>query len=237
LDRYLASDATNPDLKPGRDAAVAWLTARQGSADPTTLTRRDRYEFIAYAFDRYYRIVTPIVRRHDPNHLYLGSRLNYSTGQFDNPWFWKMLAPYHDVVSVNYYHRWGPQQDEFSDWAAWADRPILITEWYSKAMDVPDLANTHGAGWLVRTQEDRGRFYQHFALGLLETPNVVGWHYFKYLDDPPESQALDNLGGANKGMFDVEGRPYQPLLDRARVIHREVYPLIDFFDARQAARR
>jgi hypothetical protein len=104
-------------------------------------------------------------------------------------------------------------------------------------MDVPDLANTHGAGWLVRTQEDRARFYQHFALGLLETRNVVGWHYFKYLDDPPESQALDNLGGANKGMFDVEGRPYQPLLDRARVIHREVYPLIDFFDARQAARR
>ena len=33
LDRYLASDATNPDLQPGRAAAAAWLTARQGSAD------------------------------------------------------------------------------------------------------------------------------------------------------------------------------------------------------------
>jgi hypothetical protein len=233
LDRYLASDATNPDLKPGRDAAAAWLTARKGTADPQTLTRRDRYEFIAYAFDRYYRIVTPIVRKYDPNHLYLGSRLNYSAGQFDNPWFWKMLAAHHDVVSLNYYHRWGPQPKEFSDWAAWADKPILITEWYSKAMDVPELANTHGAGWLVRTQEDRARFYQHFTLGLLETRNVVGWHYFKYLDDPPESKALDNLGGANKGMFDVRGKPYQRLLDRARAVHREVYPLIDFFDARR----
>jgi len=233
LDRYLASDATNPDLKPGRDAAVAWLTARKGSADPSGLTRRDRYEFIAYAFDSYYRIVTPIVRKYDPNHLYLGSRLNYSSGQFDNPWFWKMLAPYHDVVSVNYYHRWGPQADEFSDWAAWADRPILITEWYAKAMDVPNLANTHGAGWLVRTQEDRARFYQHFTLGLLETPNVVGWHYFKYLDDPPESKALDNLGGANKGMFDVLGKPYPPLFERAGAVNREAYPLIEFFDSRR----
>ncbi len=174
LDRYLASDAANPDLQPGRTAAAAWLTARHGSADARRLTQRDRYEFIAYAFERYYRIVTPIVRRYDPNHLYLGSRLNYRTGQFDNPWFWKMLAPYHDVVSVNYYVQWGPQADEFGDWGAWADKPILITEWYAKALDAPGLANTHGAGWLVRTQEGRARFSQHFALGALETPNVVG---------------------------------------------------------------
>ena len=232
LDRYLAGDEKNPDLRPGRDAAEAWLTARKGSADTHKLTKRDRYEFIAYAFERYYRIVTPVVRKYDPNHLYLGSRLNCSAGEFDNPWFWKMIAPYHDVVSVNYYGQWGPQADEFGDWAAWADKPILITEWYAKAMDVPGLANTHGAGWIVRTQEDRAKYYQHFALGSLETKNIVGWHFFKYLDDPPESKALDNMGGANKGMFDARGKPYQPLLDRARAVNREVYPLIDFFDGR-----
>jgi hypothetical protein len=235
LDRYLAADATNPDLKPGRDAAEAWLLARKGSADAKRLTKRDRYEFIAYAFGRYYSIVTPLVRKHDPNHLYLGSRINYSAGQFDNPWFWKVLAPCHDVVSGNYYGRWGPQADEFADWAAWADRPILITEWYAKAMDVPGLANTHGAGWLVRTQEDRARYYQHFALNALETKSIVGWHFFKYLDDPPESKALDNMGGANKGLFDAYGKPHAPLLDRARAVNREAYPLIEFFDNRRFA--
>jgi hypothetical protein len=234
LDRYLASDTANPDLKPGRDAAAAWLAARKGSPDTTHLTRRDRYEFIAYAFERYYSLVVPIVRKHDPNHLYLGSRINYSEGEFDNPWFWKMLAPHHDVVSVNYYNRWGPQAEELADWAAWADRPVLFTEWYAKALDaMPKLANTHGAGWIVRTQEDRARYYQHFALGALETPNVVGWHFFKYMDDPPESKALDNLGGANKGMFDVYGKPHRPLLDRACAVNREVYPLIGFFDKRE----
>ena len=233
LDRYLASDASDADRKPGRDAAAAWLMARKGTIDTTGLTRRDRYEFIAYAFGRYYSIVTPIVRKHAPNHLYLGSRINYSHGQFDNPWFWKMLAPFHDVVSVNYYSRWGVQADELSDWAAWADRPILFTEWYAKALDVvPKLANTHGAGWVVRTQEDRARYYQHFALSALEMPNVVGWHFFKYLDDPPESKALDNLGGANKGMFDIEGQPHLPLLQRACAVNHEVYPLIEFFDKR-----
>ncbi len=228
LDRYLSLDADDP----GRQAAAAWLAARKGSDNAGKITLRDRYEFIAFAFERYYRIVTKAIRRYDRNHLYLGSRINYHQGEFDNPWFWKMLAPFHDVVSVNYYHFWGPQPAQFAEWEAWGGRPILLTEWYAKAMDVPGLANTFGAGWLVRTQEDRARYYQHFALNALEIKNIVGWHFFKYLDDPKESTALDNAGGANKGMFDAYGKPYPPLLDRARAVNREAYPLIEFFDER-----
>lgn len=233
LDRYLALNATKPDLKDGHDAAAAWLAARPNGSTKKAITRRDRYEFIAFAFEHYYRIVTAALRRHDTNHLYLGSRINYRAGQFDNPWFWKALAPYHDVVSVNYYNHWGPQADQFAEWESWAGKPILLTEWYAKAMDVPGLANTFGAGWLVRTQEDRARYYQHFALNALEVPTIVGWHYFKYLDDPPESTALDSAGGTNKGLLNVLGVPYAPLLDRARAVNREVYPLIDHFDARR----
>jgi len=232
LNRYLTLDADHPDLRPGRDAAVAWLTARKGSADPSAIGRRDQLEFIAYAFERYYRIVTGVIRKYDPHHLYLGSRINYRVGQLENPWFWKSLARYHDAVSVNYYHVWGPDTADLANWETWAGRPILVTEWYAKAMDVPGLANTRGAGWLVKTQLDRARYYQHFVLKALESPTIVGWHWFKYRDDPAESEALDSAGGANKGMFDVDGRPHQPLLDWARAVNREAYPLVEFFDAR-----
>lgn len=225
LDRYLSLEEADP----GRQAAAAWLASRNNGA-PITL--RDRYQFIAFAFERYYRVVTSAVRAVDPNHLYLGSRINYRSGQFDNPWFWQALTPFHDVVSVNYYGAWGPNPKEVGSWAAWSGKPVVFTEWYAKAMDVPGLANTKGAGWLVHTQEDRARYYQHFALGALELKNVVGWHWFKYMDDPQESVALDSAGGANKGMFDLQGRGYPPLVERARAINREVYPLIEFFDAR-----
>ena len=233
LNRYLALDVSNPDQKHGRDAAVAWLTQRRGSADPARIDARDQFEFIAYAFERYYRIVTAAIRKNDPNHLYLGSRINYRSTQLENPWFWKMLAKYHDAVSVNYYSVWGPDSADLANWEAWADRPILITEWYAKAMDVPGLANTHGAGWLVHTQQDRANYYQHFVLKTLECRNIVGFHWFKYRDDPAESQALDSAGGANKGMFDYQGRPYRLLFDAAKEVNREIYPLINFFDARQ----
>lgn len=232
LDRCLAWKSANADLRPNRDAAAAWLASRHGSADPAAITPRDRYEFIAFAFERYYRFVTRAVRKYDPHHLYLGSRLNYHQGEFDNPWFWKMLSAYHDVVSVNYYMYWGPDRRQMARWATWCGKPILLTEWYAKAEDVQGLSNARGAGWLVHTQADRAAYYQHFALAALETPNIVGWHWFKYLDDPPESTALDCAGGANKGMFDAAGRPYQVLADRAKAVNREVYPLIEFFDQR-----
>jgi len=221
LDRYLSLGTDDPGYK----AAAAWLAGRK-------ITQRERYQFIAFAFERYYRIVTKAIRKYDRNHLYLGSRINYHTGQFDNPWFWKVLAPYHDVVSVNYYGIWGPDKRLFAERAAWSGKPVLLTEWYAKAMDVPGLANTKGAGWLVRTQEDRARYYQHFALNALEIKNVVGWHFFKFMDDPKESVALDSAGGANKGLCDIRGKPYAPLLERACAVNREAYPLIEFFDAR-----
>jgi hypothetical protein len=100
-------------------------------------------------------------------------------------------------------------------------------------MDAPGLANTNGAGWVVHAQEDRGKFYQHYALGLLESKSCVGWHWFKYIDDPKESTALDCSGGANKGMFGIDYEPHTPLLDRARALNREAYPLTEFFDRRR----
>jgi hypothetical protein len=233
LERHLALDTSNPHLKHGYDAAREWLIARKGTDDVGAITHRDRYAFIAFVFERYYRIVTAAIRRHDPNHLYLGSRINNHRGQLDNPLFWQAMAPYVDVVSVNYYGVWGPEREQVAQWEDWGQRPILITEWYSKAQDVPGLANTHGAGWVVRTQADRGLYYQHYALGCLESGTIVGWHYFKYRDDPQESVALDSAGGANKGLFSAAGVPHQTVLDAAGAVNRQAYALIDFFDARR----
>ncbi len=181
LDRCLNADPTDPHYRDNRAAAEAWLAARRPAGDRSPPSRRERYEFIAFAFERYYRLVVGAVRRYDTNHLYLGSRLSYSTGQFDNPWFWRAISPYHDAVSVNYYAAWGPRADHLRNWEEWDGRPIVFTEWYAKAMDVPGLTNTHGAGWLVRTQEDRGRYCQHFALAALEAPSAVGFHFSSIL--------------------------------------------------------
>lgn len=233
LDRSLRLPENDPYLRYGRAAALMWLQDRGGPTDPSKLTNEERYAYIAYVFGRYVRVVHDTIRAVDRHHLILGPRFNVHRGQFDNPEFWRAVGPWIDVAAVNYYGEWGPNPEQIDGWSEEMDRPVMLTEWYAKAMDAPKLANTNGAGWVVRTQADRARFYQHFALAAFETPALVGFHYFKFLDDDADSVALDSAGGANKGMWKADGTPWPELQAAARAVNGQLYPLLDFFDERR----
>lgn len=234
LDNYLKFDDSDPVQAANRRAALAWLSARKGKAQVSAsdITTRDRAEFMAYAFETYFRIASAAVRKADPNHLYLGSRLH--AREKENPWVLKAAGRYCDVIAINYYKVWGPDLDQMREWTEWSGRPVIITEWYAKGDDA-GFPNTTGAGWVVRTQRDRGLYYQHYALGCLEAGNCVGWHWFKYQDnDITDTQAEASNRDSNKGVVRVDYTPYAALFDLMRPLNREVYPLTSFFDARAA---
>jgi hypothetical protein len=231
LDKYLELDAADPAQAPNRKAAEAWLAARKGKAEVSAkdITSRDRAEFMGFAFETYFRIASEAIRRADPNHLYLGSRLH--SREKENPHVLKAAGKYCDVIAINYYRVWGPDLDEMRDWTAWSGRPVIITEWYAKGDD-RGFPNTTGAGWIVKTQRDRGLYYQHYALGCLEAGNCVGWHWFKYMDnDLNDTQADPSNRDSNKGVVRIDYEPYAALMELMRPLNREVYPLTRFFDA------
>jgi hypothetical protein len=95
------------------------------------------------------------------------------------------------------------------------------------------MANKTGAGWNVKTQRDRGLFYQNFTLALLESRGCVGWHWFKYADNDPANTKADpsNLD-SNKGIINCSYKPYTELLDAMQALNAQVYPLTAFFDRR-----
>ena len=45
------------------------------------------------------------------------------------------------------------------------------------------MANSTGAGILVKTQQDRGDYYEHYALAMLECRGCVGWTWYRYRDN------------------------------------------------------
>jgi hypothetical protein len=115
-------------------------------------------------------------------------------------------------------------------WVKESEKPFIVTEWYAKAED-SGMANTTGAGWLVHTQRDRGYFYQNFALGLIENPGCVGWHWFRYRDnDADDPNAEPSNRDANKGIVNSRFVSYTPLIDAMREINTRNYSLIEFFD-------
>jgi hypothetical protein len=220
-----------PEADAGRQAAQAWLRNRHGPrASVNDITEQDEKDFLAAVVERYYRIVSRAIKRYDPNHLFLGSRFHGS--DLDRPEIFRAAGPYLDVVAVNYYRAWTPDLQKMAMWQRESGRPILITEWYAKGMD-SGMANTSGAGWTVRTQRDRGRFYQNFTLGLLESKVCVGWHWFKYADNDPEDTKADPSNrDSNKGIVSARYEPYLPLLAAMKPLNDRAYALADYFDRR-----
>ncbi|WP_369808883.1 hypothetical protein [uncultured Alistipes sp.] len=216
-----------PDTYSGaREFARDFMT-REGIASESAITPAHREKFRAEVAENYFRITTEAVRKADPQHLILGARLHdwskYTRGIVE------ACARYCDVVSINYYARWQPEPGFMADLAMWCgDRPFIVSEFYVKAADAAykgrPYVNTDGGGWLVRTQKNRGEFYQNFCLRLLETRRCAGWMHFEYADGYQDGR------GTNKGLVSVEYQPYTEYLAMMKTLHDNLYALASYYD-------
>lgn len=220
-----------PKDDPGRQAVDQWLTERRKQhPEDTTLNDQKRQEFLGFVAERYLQITTAAIRKYDPNHLCLGPRFDFQA--LKSQTVFQAAGRHLDVIAVNYYHQWSPDPVQVRNWVEWSGKPYLVTEWYAKGMD-SGMANTTGAGFVVKTQADRGRFYQNFTLGLLESGGCVGWHWFKYRDNDPNAKGADPSNiDSNKGIVDLSLKPYAPLMQSMAELNRQVYSLADYFDRR-----
>jgi hypothetical protein len=225
LDRYLDKKDTTDH---GYIAATKWLKNKNIAVKD--ITDKERNEFLGVMADRYYSVVSKAIKKYDPNHLYLGSRLHSYEKKV--PEVFAAAGKYVDVIAINYYREWTPLQEDVVNWEKWSGRPFIITEWYTKGED-SGMPNFSGAGWIVRTQKDRGLFYQNFTLALLESKNCVGFHWFKYQDNDPTNLKTDPSNrDANKGIVTLGYSLYTDMTDKMKELNKNVYSLIDFFDKR-----
>jgi len=218
-----------PPTDPGYQAARKFLETRHGiRASAEDITTKDVQDFHEFTVGRYFEIVSRAIRKYDPHHLYLGARLYGADLRY--PEVFKACGRHVDVVSVNWYRTWTPDAAKLAMWERESGRPLLITEWYAKGADA-GMANKSGAGWLVRTQRDRGLFYQNFVLALLESRVCVGWDWFRYMDNDPEDKKVDPSNrDSNKGIVNNRYVPYEPLLSAMKELNECTIAVVDHFD-------
>lgn len=229
LDSYLSL----PSKDYGHQAAKNWLSSR--NIEIQNITDQDRADFLGFVADKYFSIVSASIKKYDPNHMILGSR--FYSGEKNVRQFMESAGKYIDVTSVNYYGTWTPSQQSMKNWEKWSGKPLIITEFYVKAED-SGLANQSGAGWVVKTQNDRGLFYQNYCLSLLESKSCIGWHWFKYQDnDPSYTKADPSNNDANKGLVNNDYQFYNPLLKSFKDLNTNRYQLLEFFNKNNNAKQ
>jgi len=222
IDNYLGL----PESDHGRIAAENWLKEKGISKEQ--ITDEHREEFMALVGEKYFSVVSKAIKKYDQNHMYIGARF-YSSEKHHKQ-FMQVAGKYLDIVSNNYYNHWTPDSTHMAEWTKWSGRPFIITEYYTKGED-SGMGNTSGAGWIVRTQKDRGLFYQNYNLALLESKNCVGWHYFKYQDNDPTAKGVDPSNvDANKGIVSNRYVPWTPMLEKMEEMNTQVYNLVEYFD-------
>jgi hypothetical protein len=224
------------DLAPGDpcyDAALEFavskgLTASQVVTGYSSISDAIKQEFATKVADKYYEITTTAIKKYDPNHLTLGSRLHGGSRAMEG--IVKSAAKWCDVVSVNFYDNYSPnnQITASTKYLAWIDKPCMVGEFYTKGYDTYEQGIVNGfsgAGWVVRTQTDRGYFYQNTSLELIASRLFVGWHYFKYYDD----------ADSNKGMFKrPSGEEYTDMTSLMKMMNINRFKAAEYYDKTNA---
>ena len=247
LYNYLNLSPTDPLYHYSYACAWTWLTNFTGKSEFTDADITDEILqlFAGFVYDRFYYLASTAIRKYDPNHMVLGSRM--LTGFMNQPWVFRFAGLHLDCLTINWYGEWDIPVEDLKFVSENSNLPFMITEFYTKGMD-SGLDNTRGAGWVVKTQQERGDFYQCYTLRLLECKNLVGWHWFQYIDNDPDPSVIyttkdgvkvwrdQSSVDANKGIVSNTHEPYEDLANSMAEINKNVYKLIEHFDAKYAAK-
>ncbi len=237
LDKTLACDVN--DIRFSYSYATAWtfMVLKTGKTDVSLddVTDELRREYRAMVYDRYFEVVTSALDKYAPYHQYMGCR--FLQGCYGDEYVMRVAGHWCDVISYNYYNAWEADPVLIANQVKWAGKPFVVTEWYAKGMDIWEknnsMTNKSGAGWTVKTQNDRGLFYHNFALQLLEFKGCVGFDWFLYRDNDPNDPNADlSNRDSNKGLIDNDGVEYTDLTKHMKEVNNQKYTIINFFDAR-----
>jgi hypothetical protein len=182
---------------------------------PSPEEARDNEAFLERILDRYYTTMVATIRRHDPNHLILGDKLN---GNTDTPDFAFACAARHvDVIFYQWYGYYGEQKPRLDRWSKLAGKPLLNGDSsYSTPYDMMPRPN----GPRSPTQEERAEHTLAFARQAFARPDFIGWHHCGWMDSwklMPGKEVRQH-----SGLMDPFGRRYRPMVDACARIAKEI---------------
>ncbi len=173
---------------------------------------KDLRAFTRKTAETYFRTCREAVKEVAPNNLYLGCRF---------AWYGDIAvaaaAEYCDVVSFNLYRK----SVAGFRLPGGLDAPVIGGEFHFGALD----RGLFDPGMIeVADQEERARAFREHVASALENPQMVGCHWFQYMDQPVTGRPLDGEP-AQVGFVDLADTPYPEMAAASRAMGDRIYDL------------
>lgn len=164
----------------------------------------------------YYWRVKTALKAAAPNALYLGSRDHY--GLCPDEYF-EAQSSYVDVISVDQY-----SSAANAPWTYFASlrRPVLIAEYSFTGRTGNGFPNLVFPDCDFPDQASRAQAARDFLDRALSTKNIVGAHWFRFVDFPSSGQAQHDQN-FTFGLVDITDRPYDEMTAMFRDFSNSMY--------------
>jgi hypothetical protein len=196
-------------------AAADWRPATDLSNANET---RDNIEFLQAVVARYYETARDVIRRHDPNHLFAGDKLNANTDSCDT--VLRTTSRFTDLVFYQMYARYEVQQPGLDHWSKLTDKPIINGD-SAFTMITDTMPRPYGP--VADNLEQRAAWTTEFFRNAFARPEFVGWHYCGLIDATNLIQRKKSR--QHSGLLDGHGQPYRQLQEALRGCASALYDI------------
>lgn len=167
---------------------------------------RDNLLFLQLVVETYYQTVLDAIRRYDPNHLFVGDKLNANTDSLDT--VLAVTSRFTDIIFYQMYARYEVQEPRLDRWSRKVDKPVMNGD---SAFTMITQHMPRPFGPIADNLAQRGEWTVEFFQKAFSRPEFVGWHYCGLIDAP--NLVPRKHDRQHSGLMDGYGEPY-PMLQR-----------------------
>ncbi|TAN62256.1 hypothetical protein EPN18_05050 [bacterium] len=178
--------------------------------------KEDKSQFLRLIASTYFKLNHEAIKKYDPNHMILGCRFFDASPPKE---VIEEMNNYVDIISFQPYDLIAPIE-HMEEAYKLNLKPIMVTE-FGFAADDSGLPNTIGPGAVFKSQTERGIWYERYVDHLLSSPFMVGWVWFRYMDQ----NGKGDWQGENKnfGLVDKTDEPYAVFTNNVRKVNKTAY--------------
>ena len=196
-------------------AAVDWRPQTELSNASET---RDNIEFLHAVVHQYYRTAKEAIRRHDPNHLFIGDKLNGNTDAMDT--VLPVTSQYTDLVLYQMYGRYEVQQPGLDRWSKLSGKPFINGD---SAFTMVTDTMPRPFGPVADNLAQRAQWTDEFIRSAFARPDFVGWHYCGLID--ASQRVPRKQDRQHSGLLDGFGNPYPEIQQALKAASAELYDI------------